>query len=277
MLLSSRVLRRGLATTTRSRLVRAFSSVVEAGDKVSVHYSGKLDSGDVFDSSESRDPIVFKAGKGEMIKGFDAGVMGMQVGEQKTLTLTPEDAYGEVQQEAFITVSTENLPEGAEVGAKLQVGNDSGQSRIAKIIEIDEQETKLDMNHPLAGETLTFDVELVDITKAADIGLRVETIGEGDGTNFPKVGDNLTMHYTGTLAADGSQFDSSRDRGEPFQFTIGVGHVIKGWDEGVIQMSLGQRANLHIPSDMGYGSTGAGSAIPPDADLVFDVELISIN
>ena len=85
------------------------------------------------------------------------------------------------------------------------------------------------------------------------------------------------MHYVGTLAADGSTFDSSRARGEPFTFTIGVGQVIQGWDQGVMQMSLGQRALLHIPSVMAYGERGAGGAIPPNADLVFDVELLKIN
>eukprot|EP00658_Telonema_sp_P-2_P061212 TRINITY_DN49948_c0_g1_i1.p1 TRINITY_DN49948_c0_g1~~TRINITY_DN49948_c0_g1_i1.p1 ORF type:complete len:186 (+),score=56.97 TRINITY_DN49948_c0_g1_i1:173-730(+) len=109
------------------------------------------------------------------------------------------------------------------------------------------------------------------------MGVEVETCRKGDGKHFPSQGDTLTMHYTGTLAADGSQFDSSRDRGQPFNFTIGVGQVIKGWDEGVIQMSLGQRANLKISSDYGYGESGAGDKIPPGADLCFDVELLAIN
>jgi FK506-binding protein 1 len=85
------------------------------------------------------------------------------------------------------------------------------------------------------------------------------------------------MHYVGTLAKDGTQFDSSRDRGSAFEFTIGVGQVIQGWDEGVMKMSLGQRVKLHIPSAMGYGSRGAGGVIPADADLIFDVELLGIN
>ena len=98
--------------------------------------------------------------------------------------------------------------------------------------------------------------------------VELETITEGDGKTFPKKGDKLTMHYTGTLKADGKKFDSSRDRDSPFVFTIGVGQVIKGWDQGVMQMSLGQRANLIVPSSLGYGARGAGGQIPPNADLI---------
>jgi len=103
-------------------------------------------------------------------------------------------------------------------------------------------------------------------------GLTVEKAG--DGNTFPKRGDVLTMHYTGKLK-DGTVFDSSRQRG-PFTFTIGKGEVIRGWDQGIITMSLGERALLHIPSYKGYGSRGAGP-IPPNAELEFDVELLAIN
>merc|ERR1712072_1116078 len=109
-----------------------------------------------------------------------------------------------------------------------------------------------------------------------NMGVTIETVNPGDGKTFPKKGDTLSMHYTGTLT-DGSKFDSSRDRGAPFEFKIGVGQVIKGWDEGVIQMSVGQRANLKISADFGYGARGAGGVIPPNADLIFDVELLGIN
>lgn len=109
------------------------------------------------------------------------------------------------------------------------------------------------------------------------MGVTKTTVSEGDGKTFPKAGDKLKMHYTGTLKSDGSKFDSSRDRGKLFEFTIGVGQVIKGWDQGVIKMSLGERATLDITADFGYGAQGAGGAIPPNADLVFDVELVAIN
>merc|ERR1719433_1802640 len=92
--------------------------------------------------------------------------------------------------------------------------------------------------------------------QAPDAGLALEVLKDGDGKTFPKKGDTLTMHYTGTLAGNGVKFDSSRDRKQPFQFTIGEGEVIKGWDYGVMKMSLGERGVLHVPSAFGYGATG---------------------
>ncbi len=109
------------------------------------------------------------------------------------------------------------------------------------------------------------------------MGVEKEILQAGDGESFPCSGDMLTMHYTGRLASDGTQFDSSVSRGKPFQFVIGIGQVIRGWDEGVLQMSLGEKACLKISSVYGYGREGAPGAIPPDADLVFDVELLAIG
>lgn len=108
--------------------------------------------------------------------------------------------------------------------------------------------------------------------------VQIEKLSPGDGKTFPKVGDTVTMHYTGTLAKDGSVFDSSKKPGRgPFSTEIGVGRVIQGWDQGVPQLSLGEKAKLHIPANEGYGAAGAGSVIPPNADLVFEVELLAIN
>ncbi|PPQ98070.1 hypothetical protein CVT26_003296 [Gymnopilus dilepis] len=108
------------------------------------------------------------------------------------------------------------------------------------------------------------------------MGVTVETIIPGDGVHFPKKGGTVTIHYVGTLT-DGRKFDSSRDRGMPFQTEIGTGKVIKGWDEGVVQLSLGQKAILTASPDFAYGSRGFPPAIPPNSTLKFEVELIKIN
>lgn len=105
----------------------------------------------------------------------------------------------------------------------------------------------------------------------------IHIIKEGDGKTFPKTGETVVIHYTGTLLSDGSKFDSSVDRGTPFETQIGVGRVIAGWDEAIPKLSVGTKAKLTIPSDLAYGRSGAGSAIPPNADLVFEVELLAVK
>ncbi|MBL8095568.1 MAG: FKBP-type peptidyl-prolyl cis-trans isomerase [Anaerolineales bacterium] len=106
-------------------------------------------------------------------------------------------------------------------------------------------------------------------------GLKVEKLVEGAGA-APKSGNTVQVHYTGWLT-DGTKFDSSVDRGRPFEFRLGAGQVIAGWDQGVAQLKVGDKARLTIPPEMGYGARGAGGVIPPNATLIFEVELLAIK
>ena len=106
--------------------------------------------------------------------------------------------------------------------------------------------------------------------------VEIQRLKEGDGKTYPKLGDLVTVHYTGSLP-DGSVFDSSVSKGRPFQFQIGMGKVIKGWDEGFTQMKKGAKATLECPPDYAYGPNGYPPVIPPNATLFFEVELIDFK
>ncbi|RMZ99601.1 peptidyl-prolyl cis-trans isomerase FKBP1A-like [Brachionus plicatilis] len=110
------------------------------------------------------------------------------------------------------------------------------------------------------------------------MGVQKQVTRQGDGKSYPQRGQRVTVHYTGYLQqVGGPKFDSSVDRGRPFQFQIGVGQVIRGWDEGVATMSVGEKAFLTCSPDYGYGPSGAAGVIPPNATLVFEVELLGLN
>ncbi len=218
----------------------------QPGDVVAVHYEGKLADGTVFDSSYSRgDPIRFPLGQGYVIPGWEEGIGLLREGSKARLVIPPNLAYG-------------------ETGA----GNG--------IIP--------------PNSTLTFDVELIEIMAGSpeaptdvtgaeltttESGLQYYDLQPGTGPS-PGPGQTAVVHYTGWLQ-DGTKFDSSLDRGEPFEFAVGAGQVIPGWDEGVASMQVGGKRQLVIPSDLGYGQQGAGGVIPPDATLIFEVELLEVK
>lgn len=142
--------------------------IVEKGDRIKVHYTGKLNSGEVFDSSEGRDPLEFVAGAGQMIPGFDDGVLGMEENGKKTINIEALNAYGMHNPEYVYQVDRNNLPNHIEfkVGLPLQLSNPDGGHPISVLVtQTDEQTVTLDANHRLAGQDLTFDVQVVGILK----------------------------------------------------------------------------------------------------------------
>jgi peptidylprolyl isomerase len=137
----------------------------KTGDVVKVHYTGKLTSGEQFDSSEGREPLEFTVGAGQMIKGFDLAIPGMSIGDKKTINIAAEDAYGERSEEAIIPFPLENVPPDMklEVGMQLTLSNQYGQPVPVVVLEVREDVVIMDANHFLAGKELVFDIELVAI------------------------------------------------------------------------------------------------------------------
>lgn len=144
---------------------------VKKGDTIKVHYHGKLTDGSTFDSSEGREPLEFEVGGGMVIPGFDEGVTGMAVGEKKTILIPADEAYGPKQEEMLMEFPRDRFPADMvpEVGMQLNMSNGSGQNFPVTITEVGEENVMLDANHPLAGEDLTFDLELVEIVKSKSL------------------------------------------------------------------------------------------------------------
>ncbi len=139
--------------------------MVKKGDNIKVHYTGRLEDGTVFDSSEGRDPLEFTVGSGMVIPGFDNGVLEMNVGDKKTVDIPVDEAYGQASPENVIDFPKSNFPEDmeVEVGAQLYLNGQNGQPIPVVVKEIKEEAITLDGNHPLAGKDLIFDLELVSI------------------------------------------------------------------------------------------------------------------
>jgi FKBP-type peptidyl-prolyl cis-trans isomerase len=216
----------------------------QKGDILVVHYTGTLEDGTVFDSSIKRNqPIEFPVGKGRVIKGWDEGLLSMKVGGKRKLIIPSELGYGARGAGGVI-------PPNATLFFDVE------------LLEI--KPVFVDMDFSLPGKEVNY-----------DSGLKTIIHKEGSG-NMPKVGDNIIVHYKGLLA-DGTEFDSSHSRGTPFSFVVGQGRVIKGWDEALLKMKVGEKRTLIIPPELGYGERGAGGSIPPNATLIFEVELINIE
>jgi peptidylprolyl isomerase len=137
-------------------------SQVKDGDTVKVHYTGTLEDGTVFDSSEGRDPLEFTLGQGQLIGGFEKTVLGMTAGESRTVNIPAEEAYGPYRDEMVLAVPRSQFPPdmSPEPGMQMQVGQDDGQGMMVTITQITDEEVTLDANHPLAGKTLTFAIRL---------------------------------------------------------------------------------------------------------------------
>lgn len=234
--------------TTESGLKYVFTEKVkkgqkaENGDKVSVHYTGRLTNDTVFDSSYKREkPFEFTLGEGQVIKGWDEGIALMKVGDKATFTIPPELGYGESN-----------------------------------------------MGTIPANSTLIFDVELMGITpglKPFNVegkdtittasGLQYIMVENGEGVQA-KTEMSATVHYAGYFR-DGKKFDASYDRDEPIKITLGKNMVIKGWEEGLLLLKVGDKARLIIPYNLAYGEAGRPPVIPEKSDLIFDVELIDVK
>ena len=249
----NKFVREGVKTMTKNKMITTDSGLQyevmtmgtgekpAATDKVEVHYHGTLLDGTVFDSSVDRGQTI-TFGLNQVIKGWTEGLQLMPIGSKFKFTIIPELAYGD-----------------------------------------------RDMGSIPPNSTLIFEVELFDIEKpfvdtdftiptqevTLESGLRYleHIVGAGEIT---KVGNTVSVHYSGFLA-NGTKFDSSHDRGQPFSFTLGEYRVIKGWEEGLLNMKKGAKRTLIIPPALGYGEKGAGGVIPPNATLMFEVELVDFK
>lgn len=216
------------------------------GDKVTVHYVGKLLNDTVFDSSYKRGtPFSFNLGEGRVIKGWDEAIALLHEGDSALLVIPPHLAYGD-----------------------RAIGNIPANSTLKFIVQL-EKVTPAPKIEP-------FDIKDKPVETTAS-GLKVIRINKVD-KNATKAenGDNIEVHYTGYFE-DGKIFDSSVRRNEPIQFTLGKGQVIKGWEEGLAMLSEGEKARIIIPYPLAYGENGRPPAIPAKANLIFDVELIRVH
>ena len=237
----------GDTVTTKSGLkyidaVKGEGEPAQSGDKVTVHYTGWLTDGKKFDSSKDRgQAFTVDIGKGRVIKGWDEGLQGIAKGGKRILIIPADLGYG--------NRGTGSIPPNSTL-----------------IFEVDMLKVEAPRKPPVYKEE--------DMQTTAS-GLKYIVLKKGEGDPVQK-GQTVQVHYTGWLM-DGTLFDSSVDRGQLFEFVLGAKRVIAGWDEGVALMNIGDKYLFMIPPELGYGARGAGGVIPPNATLLFEVELFGVK
>lgn len=137
--------------------------MIEKGKIVAVNYTGKFPNGEVFDSSEGRDPLKFQVGSGQIIPGFESAILGKNIGDKVTININPQEAYGEVREDLIVKVPMGQMPGEVEVGQSLQAQADNGQAVNVIVKEVNEDHVVIDGNHPLAGEELVFEIEILEV------------------------------------------------------------------------------------------------------------------
>lgn len=251
-------------------------SVVASGDRVFIRLRA-LDPDTNETLFDSEEPISFVPGQGMVLVGLERRILGSAVGETWEEVFEPQDAFGFPNPQQVVRVPEPEAPlnENIKQGSNIYLENGA----VGRVLAKQDGHVVVDLNHPLAGRKVKFHVTLESIEKddKAWSGVQVNTISTGNGQDFPSSGSTVSVHYVGTLASSGKQFDSSRARGQPFKFVVGAGLVIRGWEVGIMKLSLGERATVYVPAELGYGSSGAGGVIPPNENLVFDIELLEID
>ena len=234
-------------TTTDSGLqyydmIEGEGDTPQEGDNLSMHFRAWIQEDSILlaDSYDRGQPIHFPLGSDDVFEGWNEGVSTMKVGGKRQLIIPPELGFG--------NDPNSGIPADAILILEVELLDFSAPAKATEIDEADYEETAT--------------------------GLKYYDLVEGDGAS-PESGQTVIVHYTGWLT-DGTQFDSSLDRGQPFTFVIGQGGVIAGWDEGVATMKIGGKRQLVIPAELGYGEQGTGG-IPPNATLIFEVELLGVQ
>ncbi len=219
----------------------------QVGQKVTLMYVGMLSDGSVFDQSMPGNPMRFVIGSGQGMPGWHSGIAELSKGAIAKLRIPADQAFGSEGVGDIIPPNEDLLFD-------------------VEILDIQ------DGPKPIAHEL--WDTQGLE-KKTTNSGLEFYIIEEGTG-EAAEAGKTVAVHYYGILE-DGTKFDASYERGEPIEFQLGAGMVIPGWEEGISQLREGSKAQLVIPPYLAYGEQGAGSAVPPNATLIFDVEVVAVR